>query len=192
MNFKKNNLNTNEIIDTLNGIKLVLILILVVFTTYTILFAISMKNISTNRVINDQAREETELHEYDVSKFKEVDYGEFKKLIASKGTHVIYIGRESCGYCAMFIPTMVEAQEKFDFITNYFDISRIFDFKTNEIIDQNAYDEMSTLNDFVEENFLATPMVLIFKDGNYVDGTLGYQDINTYSQFLETNEFEVK
>lgn len=192
MNFKKNNLNNNEIVDALNGIKIVLILILIVFVAYTVIFAVSVNGTGAKEVIDDYTQEETELPEYDVSKFNEVDYAGFKKLTQAKGTHVIYIGRPTCGYCAMFIPTMVEAQEKYDFTTNYFDISRVFNFETNSVVDQNAYDEMSKLNDFVEENFLATPMVLIFKNGKYVDGTLGYQDINTYSQFLETNEFEVK
>ena len=72
------------------------------------------------------------------------------------------------------------------------DISKIFNFETSSVIDQTAYDEMSTFNDFFEENFLATPMVVIFKDGKYVDGTLGYQDIDTYSSFLEKNNFVKK
>ena len=188
----KNNQNGNEIVEALNGIKMVLILILIVFVAYTVIFAVNVNSGTINEVNDDYAQEETEIPEYDVSKFDEVDYDGFKELIASKGIHVIYIGRPTCGYCAMFIPTMVEAQEKYGFTTNYFDISRVFNFETNAVVDQNAYDEMSKLNDFVEENFLATPMVLIFKNGKYVDGTLGYQDINTYSQFLEKNDFKAK
>ena len=56
---------------------------------------------------------------------------EYEDLIASKGTHVIYIGRETCSFCAMFIPVMEEAQEKYGFKTNYLDISSIFDFTNN-------------------------------------------------------------
>lgn len=192
MDMKKKNLNNNEIVDALNGIKTVLILILVVFVAYTILFAVSINSTSSNKITDDSAQEETEIPEYDVSKFNEVDYNGLKKLLDAKGTHVIYIGRDTCGYCAMFIPTMVEAQEKYGFVTDYFDISKVFNFETNSVVDQKAYDELSKLNDFVEENFLATPMVLIFRNGKYVDGTLGYQDINTYSQFLEKNDIKTK
>lgn len=192
MNIKKNNLNNNEIVDALNGIKIILILILIVFVAYTVIFAVSVNGTPADEVTDDHVHEETEVPEYDVSKFNEVDYKGFKKLIESKGTHVIYIGRPTCGYCAMFISTMVEAQEKYGFTTDYFDISRVFNFEKNSVVDQEAYDEMSKLNDFMKENFLATPMVLIFKNGKYVDATLGYQDINTYSQFLEKNDFKAK
>lgn len=192
MNIKKNNLNNNEIVDALNGIKIILILILIVFVAYTVIFAVSVNGAPVDEVTDDQVHEEMEVPEYDVSKFNEVDYSGFKKLTTGKGTHVIYIGRATCSFCAMFIPTMVEAQEKYGFTTDYFDISKVFNFETNSVVDQNAYDEMSKLNDFMKENFLATPMVLIFKNGKYVDATLGYQDINTYSQFLEKNDFKAK
>ena len=168
---KKNNLsvNNNEIVSNLNTIKVILCLILAVLIVNVVLTSINMnKNVSStneNTVEHDHGEE---IPEYDVSEFKEVSYSEYKKTIKSKGTHVIYIGRETCGYCAMFIPTMVEAQEKYGFKTNYLDISKIFNFEANSVIDQTAYDEMSTFNDFFEENFLATPMVVIFKDGKYV------------------------
>ena len=192
MNKKNNlNINTNDIISNLNAIKIILCLILIVLVVNVVLVSINMnKNVSST---NDNTVEHgEEIPEYDVSEFNELSYSEYKKTIKSKGTHVIYIGRETCGYCAMFIPTMVEAQEKYGFKTNYLDISKIFNFETNSVIDQTAYDEMSKFNDFFEENFLATPMVVIFKDGKYVDGTLGYQDIDTYSSFLEKNNFVKK
>ena len=188
MNKKKN----DDVISILNNIKVVLYLILVVLIVNVILVSVCVSKNVSNNAGGDQGIIENEIPEYDVSKFNQVNYDEFNKLISSKGTHVIYIGRETCSYCAMFIPIMNEAQEKYDFKTNYFDISSIFDFSTNSILDQKAYNEMSNLNEFVKENFLATPMVLVFKDGKYVDGTLGYQDINTYSQFLEKNDFKAK
>ena len=190
--FKKNS-NNNEIVEALNGIKIVLILILIVFASYTVIFAVNGNgNGTSSGNVVDNTGEETELPEYDVSEFNEVDYSAFKKLIASKGTHVVYIGRATCGYCAMFIPVMVEAQEKYGFTTNYFDISKVFNFETSAIIDQTTYDEMMEIDSFVKENFLATPMVLVFKNGKYVDGTLGYQEISAYSQFLEGTGFEAK
>ena len=183
---KKNNINNNEIISVLNSIKIVLYLILVVLVVNTALLSVSM-NKDNNK---EEQKIEEEIPEYDVSDFKNINYSEFEKLISLKGTHVIYIGRESCSYCAMFIPTMKEAQEKYEFKTNYFDISSIFNFTTNTIIDQKAFDKMSTLNDFFEENILATPMIVIYKDGKFVDGTMGYQSLDEYSSFLEKNGFK--
>lgn len=189
MDKKNNNVNI-EIVSNLKTIKITLYLILILLFVNVILVSV---NKSSNNVVDDShINEQEELPEYDVSEFKELDYSQLDKLMSSKGTHVVYIGRESCGYCAMFIPVMKEAQEKYGFETNYFDISRVFDFAKNSVIDKTAYDKLSTLNDFFEENFLATPMVVIFKDGKFVDGTLGYQEIASYSQFLEKNNFKAK
>lgn len=184
---KKNNVNNNEIISVLNSIKIVLYLILVVLVVNTVLLSVSMNKDTNN---NEEQKIEEEIPEYDVSEFKSINFSDFEKLISLKGTHVIYIGREACSYCAMFIPTMKEAQEKYEFKTNYFDISSIFNFTTNTIIDQKAFDKMSTLNDFFEENILATPMIVIYKDGKFVDGTMGYQSLDEYSKFLENNGFK--
>jgi len=184
----KNKFNNSEIVEVLKSIKITLYLILIVLVVNVVMLSLGI-NSKTDKGDNDVKEE---IPVYDVSKYNSVNYSDFKKLTTLKGTHVIYIGRSSCSYCAMFIPIMNEAQEKYNFTTNYFDISSIFDFSNNTIIDKEAYDEMSNLNDFFKENLLATPMVVIFKDGKYVDGTMGYQELNSYSKFLEKNGFKKK
>lgn len=137
---------------------------------------------------NDSNEEELEYDE-----FNEIDYSEFEKIMdKEEGTHVVYIGRSTCYYCALFVPIMIEAQEKYGFTTDYFDISTVYNYDTNTVINKDAYDKLSDYNDFFEENFLSTPMVVIFKDGKYVDGSIGYQEISGYSSFLEKNGFEAK
>lgn len=137
---------------------------------------------------NDSNEEELEYDE-----FNEIDYSEFEKIMdKEEGTHVVYIGRSTCYYCALFVPIMIEAQEKYGFTTDYFDISTVYNYDTNTVINEDAYDKLSDYNDFFEENFLSTPMVVIFKDGKYVDGSIGYQEISGYSSFLEKNGFEAK
>lgn len=184
----KNKFNNSEIVEILKSIKITLYLILIVLVVNVVMLSVSINN-KSNDEGNDIAEE---IPVYDVSKYNSVNYSDFKKLTELKGTHVIYIGRSSCSYCAMFIPVMNDAQEKYGFTTNYFDISSIFDFSNNTIIDKEAYDEMSNLNDFFKENLLATPMVVIFKDGEFVDGTMGYQELVDYSKFLENNGFSEK
>lgn len=184
----KNKFNNSEIVDVLKSIKITLYLILIVLVVNVVILSLGI-NSKKDKGDNDVKEE---IPVYDVSKYNSVNYSDFKKLTTLKGTHVIYIGRSSCSYCAMFLPIMNEAQEKYNFTTNYFDISSIFDFSNNTIIDKEAYDEMSNLNDFFKENLLATPMVVIFKDGKYVDGTMGYQELNSYSKFLEKNGFKKK
>lgn len=184
----KNKFNNSEIVDILKSIKITLYLILIVLVVNVVMLSASLNN----KVDNTDNGVNEEIPAYDVSKYNSVNYSDFKKLTTLKGTHVIYIGRSSCSYCALFIPVMNEAQEKYDFTTNYFDISSIFNFSSNTIIDETAYNEMSNLNDFFKENFLATPMVVIFKDGKFVDGTMGYQELEDYSKFLEKNGFKEK
>ena len=185
----KNKFNNVEIVEILRSIKIILYLILTVLIVNTVLLSV---NFNSGSIDNDNNNVKEEIPEYDVSKYNSINYADFKEIISLKGTHVIYIGRSSCSYCALFIPIMNEAQEKYGFTTNYFDISSIFNFSSNTVIDEVAFEYMSNINDFFKENFLATPMVVIFKDGKYVDGTLGYQELSEYSTFLENNGFKKK
>ena len=91
----------------------------------------STKKEDENNDNNDNNDNTDEVPEYDVSKFSEVDYAGLKKIMKDDGTHVVYIGRSSCHFCAMFIPVMTEAQEKYGFKTEYFDITRVFNFNNN-------------------------------------------------------------
>ena len=195
----KNKNNFNQVISILDKIKVALYIIAALLLINVIVEIINTNNTGVLREYSSTTGENAnkndnndEVLEYDVSKFSEVDYSGLKKIMKGEGTHVVYIGRSTCHYCSMFIPIMTEAQEKYGFKTEYFDITRVFNFTNNSVVDQSAYDELSKYNDFFEENFLSTPMVVIFKDGKYVDGTIGYQDISTYSSFLEKNKFEKK
>lgn len=195
---EKNKNNLNQIAPILDKIKVTLYVIAVLLVINIVIGIVNTNNTGILREYSSESEKNTdnnnndEVPEYDVSKFSEVDYSGLKKIMKGEGTHVVYIGRSTCHYCAMFIPVMAEAQEKYGFKTEYFDITRVFDFTKNSVVDQDAYNELSKYNSFFKENFLSTPMVVIFKDGKYVDGTIGYQDINTYSSFLEKNKFEQK
>ena len=128
--------------------------------------------------------------EYDVSEFNEVSYEDFKKLIKSEGTHVIYFGRSTCGWCVKFIPNMKEVQKTYNFKHDYLDVSKIYDYANNKMLNQTAYNEIIAIDQFFKDGFLTTPMIAIFKDGKYVDGSLGYMDVDTYKTLLEKNGFK--
>lgn len=192
---KNNFKNSEELMSILYKIKLALYLIVALLLINVVVSTINTSNtwsLRGNSTSENNTTSDGQTSGYDVSKFSEVDYSGLEKLMTEKGTHVIYIGRSTCHFCEMFIPIMTEAQEKYGFKTNYFDITRVFNFTNNTIVDKDAYNKLSEYNDFFKENFLSTPMVVIFKDGKYVDGTIGYQDIDTYSSFLEKNNFEKK
>lgn len=195
-NISKNISESTEYMNVLNKLKWTLYfvaILLLVNLVFNIICTSNLKQLSSkysDTLKGSDSSENEELPEYDVSEFTEVDYSGLKNIMKDKGTHVVYMGRATCGYCAMFIPIMKEAQIKYNFKTYYFDVTRVFNYENNTVVDENAYEKLTTYNEFFENNFLATPMIAIFKDGKYVDGTIGYQDLDTYSAFLEKNNFK--
>lgn len=183
----KNKNNSNELIlEKIMKLLYVVIGMVAVAIIIGIINTANISSISSGNTTNNNNTEETNT-EYDVSMFNEVDFTGLKNLLTADGTHVIYIGRATCGYCVEFLPTMQQAQSDYGFTTDYFDISTVIDFANNSILDQTAYDYIVGLNDFMKENFGSTPMVIIYKDGKYKNGTVGYTDYATYAKFLTDN-----
>lgn len=140
-----------------------------------------------NKKTLDTSNEEvdaTSSEDYDVSKFEQVDNDKLFEAIAREGYQVVYVGRESCGYCTKFIPALKQAQEEFGYTTIYHDITKVINFSTGAISDQTTYDKIVAINDYIKENYGATPMVLVFKDGSYVDGWVGYAEYSKFESFL--------
>lgn len=187
----KNNINYTEVLNTIKYSLYVIIALLLVNVVIGII------NVNDIRSLNDNSsnsaennNDENELPEYDVSEFKEVNYSELKKEIKSEDYTVVYYGREGCVYCSKFIPVMKEVQNDYGFKHLYFDTTLVYN--NNTFVDEDAYKEITEINDFFEENFLSTPMIAVFKDGKYVDGTVGYQEYSTYASFIEKVGFEKK
>lgn len=124
---------------------------------------------------NTTTTEETVNTDYDVSDFETLSTTDTINKINEGGTQVIYIGRATCGYCVKFLPMMKQAQEDLGFKTIYINLEEVTTEDQEKLI---AYDS------YIEENFGYTPMVLVFKDGKYVDGWVGYAEIDTYKSFL--------
>lgn len=189
--------------DVLNKIKVALYILIALFVVNIVLNVIDT-NVSSRTYSNLSAsgafgtsnendnNEEEEPLEYDVSSFKAVTHKEFIEDIKSEDYTVVYVGRSTCGYCAKFLPMMKQGQEEFGFKTLYYDITQVIDFAASTIIDQEAHDEIVAIDDFFSENFGATPMVAVFKDGKYVNGTVGYTDYATYAKFLEDSGLEME
>ena len=127
---------------------------------------------------NDQTDESTE---YDVSMFNEITADTMEDAVAS-GTHVVYIGRETCGYCVAFLPAIQQAEQDYGYTTMYLDISKI---TTEE--QQKQILAFDNDDKFLETNFGSTPMVLIMKDGKLVNGWVGYDEYDAFTKFLEEN-----
>lgn len=196
---KKKKTIDNQIITVLVGV-----VILVLFILLTIKVFINDKQLKdlnnkldkiyeTNNPSqgNQDLIQEEVARDYDVSKFDEIQAKDIEKL--SKGeTIVIYIGRETCGYCQMFVPVLRETQEEYNFKAKYIDIAKIYDFTSysGDVIDKESEKILKNLK--TTENtvgfmndFGATPMTLFVKDNKLIGGALGYYPKDSFEQELE-------
>lgn len=132
-------------------------------------------NIVTNADTISVETNEEENSDYDVSEFEILSTTETIDKIDKGGTQVVYIGRANCGYCVKFIPVLQQAQKDLGYKTIYIDLNEVTVDDQEKLV---AYDS------YVEENFGYTPMVLVFKDGKYADGWVGYTEIDEFKSFL--------
>ena len=174
----------------LKGEKLIVILLCAILLVLIIGVSKMYSNPKTNTSSETQ-NETTEYNtDYDVSMFEEIEAKDLKKK--TKGDlKVVYIGRESCGWCAAFLPNLWQAQEDYGFKTLYIDIAKIIDFNSQNggVLDQDAFDALTKLTGegfetYMQENFGATPMILIMKDNKIVKAQTGYGEYKAFETLL--------
>lgn len=141
------------------------------------LFA-AIKDPAVNNTENETETEES--NEYDVSMFETIDADGFVKAFNNDELSVVYFGRATCGYCVQFLPVLQQAQSEYKYKTLYVDISTI---STTDA------EKITKLDSFLAENYGATPIVVLLKDGKIVDYQRGYSDYSTYTSMLEKNGF---
>ncbi len=178
----------NEILlKILKLARIMVVLLAVILIVLTI--GVSKVYTSNGFDTNSTSTEETEYNtEYDVSMFEEIKASDIKNK--TKGElKVVYVGRESCGWCAAFLPSLWQAQEDYKFTTLYVDIAKIINFEDGSILDEKAYATMIDLTGddykgYMEENFGATPMVLIMKDNKIINAQTGYSEYADFKTLL--------
>ena len=147
-------------------------------------------NAAIKALVKAETKEETktddteENTEYDVSMFTSIDVDGVVDAFKSSEMKVIYMGRSTCGYCVQFLPNLQKAQEEYGYETLYLDISTVDSDGQSKIVDLDK--------DFFEENYGATPTVLLVKDNKIVDSHVGYSEYDDYAKFLEKNGFSKK
>ncbi len=164
----KNQINYTEI---LNKIFYTLIIITVILGLNLIVNIIKNADITSS----ESNSEESTSTDYDVSEFETLTTTEAAEKISNGGTQVVYIGRSNCGYCVKFVPILKQAQDDLGYKTIYIDLNEVTSDDKEKLV---AYDS------YVEENFGYTPMVLVFKDGKYVSGWVGYTELDEFESFL--------
>ena len=166
-----------------------IVLVVLIAILIVLILGVSKMYTSNTSGTNTENIEESEYNtEYDVSMFEEIEAKNIKNKTKDK-IQVIYVGRETCGWCAAFLPTLWEAQDNYNFKTLYIDIAKIINFEDGSIIDQEAYDTMINIKGegyegYVNENFGATPMVLIIKDNKIIGAQTGYSEYAAFETIL--------
>ena len=174
---KEKNIDYSEIFSKMLHCLYVIIAILVL---NSILLTVSLGSKSTT---NNSTNNEQEELPFDVSKFTEMTTDQAMETIQAGGVQVFFIGHSSCGYCRLFVPVLQQAQEAFGYTTIYIDTDKL----------TNADSERWTaLDEYVQQSFGRTPLTVITKDGQYLDGLLGYTDYDTFKELLERNGFQLQ
>lgn len=119
--------------------------------------------------------------DYDTSTFKEISADEFIDMIKEDSKAFVYTGRPTCSYCTLMIGNLIKSVEDYDYTLYYLD--------TGEI-DNDDIEKIAKLDEILEKDFPATPMVYLVGDGKVYDVNEGYTDYATYTKFLEDNDVE--
>lgn len=173
----------NNVLTIIIGIALIITIFGVILSTGYLVFRINdlSKEVETLKKGTTPAPsgEEEQPSGYDTSAFKEILGKDVVKESKNK-TIVVLVARQTCGYCAIFAPTITEISEEYDFQVRYVDLEKIVDiYSPNwDVIDQESYDTLVNLKavagfeTFMDE-FGATPMTIVIKDGKITGGIIG-------------------
>ena len=189
MNKIDNNQNYTNILNKIfAGIIVVIALLLV----NTIVLLSTTSDGKTTDKTTETTEEETN-SDYDVSMFKSVTVEETLALFDTKGTYLLYVGREDCSACVAYLPILQEAQTNLGYTTYYLNLYDVDTSKTseatiNKLLKKFTFKTTAKVSDesktgtFGDTFWGVTPMTIIIKDGKNVDGLLGaypYEKLET-------------
>ncbi len=105
----------------------------------------------------------------------EISVDEYLKLKEGKDVSVIYVARPTCSHCVTQTPRMKYIKYKYKVEVNYLNTDS---FNT----DGTDYDKVIASDEYFQENDIATPLILIVKDGKIIDmieGESSVEDVVT-------------
>lgn len=129
---------------------------------------------------------------YDTSAFKEISAQDIASESKNE-TIVVMIGRQGCGYCAMYAPIITEVAEDLGFTVRYIDFLKIVDLEQRVITDEDAYNTIKNLSATKEyegagEDALnGTPKTLVIKNNKIINYISGAADADTLTQQLKAS-----
>lgn len=113
------------------------------------------------------------------SEFTEIDAEGYANLFKSDELAVTYFGREDCGYCLQFLPSLQKSISEYKLKTYYVDINKL---------DQTTANIIYELDSQYEDTLGRTPMMTITQNGKLVDIQMGAVSYDTYISFLKENK----
>ena len=150
---------------------------------------------STSATTSSNTSSESDASNYDVSMMNSLSISQVNDLFKdTKKTYVVYLGRSTCSACVSFLPTLQAAQSKYNYVTQYLDITTVdtssADYTT--LIGKLAVDKTINVNgesktDKFGSFYGYTPMVFIIKDGKFADGIVGAYSQAKFEEFLNNN-----
>ncbi len=171
----KKNEEIEKILEQIRNILIVIAVILLINVIVTSIGNSSKNNTTSTNPSSDSSSNNEQLPEYDVTSFTEVTVDEMFSKVATSGYQVVYIGRSGCGYCRLFLDALKKAQTNFNYKTLYIDLDKV----TTE-----GSTKMKAISDKVSQSFGSTPMVIVYKDGQYKDMWLGYDEYSSFETYL--------
>ena len=128
---------------------------------------------------------------YDTEAFQKIVGTDIAEM--SKGKKmVIWIGRQGCGYCSLYAPTIKKVGKDYNMPIYYIDLAAMYDTTGYEwtLVDQASYQAITTMPTIGDEatsvmgSFGSTPMTIIVEDGQVIGGVVGAVDKSTVETIL--------
>lgn len=174
------------------GISIAILAIVILETIVLIGSKINFNDESstTNTTTND-----TTTSDYDVSMMNSLTIDQTVGLFSNtKNTYVVYLGRSTCSACVSFLPILQAMQIKYNYTTQYLDITSVDTSSTSyeNLIAKLATEKTITVNgeqktDKFGSFYGYTPMVFIIKNGKFADGIVGAYSSTKFEEFLNNN-----
>lgn len=180
--------------EKLKKVNTIAIVALIIALLDLVLILGSKIQIKNEDASNNQSNSST-TSEYDVSSFNTLTLSSLLNLFDNKSnTYVVYLGRPTCSACVKFLPTLKSMQNKYNYVTQYLDITTVdaqsSDFeKLMKKLDKevtltvNGETKTQEFGDF----YGYTPMTFIIKNGKFKDGIVGAYSEAKFEKFLNDN-----
>ena len=182
-----------EKINKIQKISTIALVLSILSLIFSIAPAFSVKE-NTEKESENTATTTTD-DSYDVSSFKALSTKEVVDLFSDKkSTYVVYLGRSTCSACVSFLPTLKTMQSKYNYVTQYLDITTVVkdSDEYNKLMEKLSKEVTLSVNGETgtmkfSEYFGYTPMTFIIKNGKFADGIVGAYTEKEFESFLNKN-----